>query len=661
MTKLGVPIAASRPCRVCSAPVFAEQRFCGECGAGVALEFGGDEQEAEGGVADPLVGRVVADRYRMIRCIGRGGMGVVYEVEHVHIGKRLAMKLLHGDLAGNPATIRRLRREAEAASRLSDSSTVQVFDFGTSDGLAYLVMELVEGEDLGQILRKEGRIPFARIARLVVDVCGSLAEAHSIGIVHRDLKPENVMIVRGSMGERAKVLDFGLAMLRASANQSVSRTGSIVGTPHYMAPEQIRAEDVDARADIYALGGVLYRGVVGTPPFTGESAIVVLTKHMNEAVVAPSARVPNIEPGVDAIVLRCLAKSPRDRYESVEELAADLERWLRDRGLLEESHRRDVTATNRVDAIATRRDVDSYEARLRRRGRTTTLLTIFGSVAVAVAIAFAAFQTAAPPAAPTREIEPNQTPQLATNLVRGRPLFGQLGRRMDTARGDIDVYRLVRSADASRESIRARVTAIPNIDLVLELFREGVEDPLMRVDAGGVGSEEGFAGFPIGSGSYLLVVREHWVSGRYPIENVSDSYGVEWDVVADEGELDDSVQTARHLDADVVLRGRIGWKDDVDVVCVDAGSRGRITVTPARGANVSIGAATNDALEPGALVVDAALVVDVAGDGGAETWTLPPDAANPCVRIARVEPADRSATEARSYDAPYGVLFVRTP
>ena len=317
-------LAASRTCRVCDAITFSDQAFCGECGASLDLESALPAFNSAQAVADPLVGRVLADRYRIVRCIGRGGMGVVYEVEHVHIGKRLAMKLLHGDLAGDPDTVRKLRREAEAASRLSDPSTVQVFDFGQSGGLAYLVMELVDGQDLSQVLRREGTIPFERLARIVMEVCSSLAEAHSLGIVHRDLKPENVMVVETQSGERAKVLDFGLASLRASGNQSVSRTNAIVGTPHYMAPEQIRGDVVDGRTDIYSLGALMYRALTGEPPLTGETAIVVLTRHLSVMPSPPSTIAPGIDAEVDAIVMRCLAKSKSDRFADVHELAGAL-------------------------------------------------------------------------------------------------------------------------------------------------------------------------------------------------------------------------------------------------------------------------------------------------------------------------------------------------
>ncbi|MCA9602461.1 MAG: serine/threonine protein kinase, partial [Myxococcales bacterium] len=164
-----------------------EARFCWQCGEpreGAAPDADGKP------VADPLIGRVVENRYRIVSLIARGGMGVVYKVEHVHIGKVMAMKLLHGELSGKRDVIQRFRREAEAASHLSHPNTVQIFDFGSDGGLMYLVMEYLDGDDLGVIVRRDGTVPFTRLARIGVQLAGSVGEAHAKGIVHRDLKPE---------------------------------------------------------------------------------------------------------------------------------------------------------------------------------------------------------------------------------------------------------------------------------------------------------------------------------------------------------------------------------------------------------------------------------------------------------------------------------------
>ncbi|HWZ92329.1 MAG TPA: protein kinase, partial [Polyangiaceae bacterium] len=174
-----------------------------------------DRATDPGHLADPLIGMIIAERYRIVELIGRGGMGVVYRAEHARIGKLMALKLLTGELSRDPQQVARFKREALLASKLSHPNTVQVFDFGRSDTLVYLAMELLRGEDLAKIIRREGALGVERSAKIVIQICSSLAEAHDKGIVHRDLKPENIIIVKGQSGEDVvKVLDFGLAQLR---------------------------------------------------------------------------------------------------------------------------------------------------------------------------------------------------------------------------------------------------------------------------------------------------------------------------------------------------------------------------------------------------------------------------------------------------------------
>jgi serine/threonine-protein kinase len=226
-------------CPACGRVSGSDVRFCATCG--FRFKPGDDEAEAPPGgremrdEADPLIGRTIADRYQIVELIGRGGMGVVYRVEHTRIAKAMAMKLLHGELARDKEIVRRFRREAEAVSKLDHQNTVQVFDFGRAEGMTYLVMELLPGKDLGAILQHEGTISFARMAHIAEQICASVQQAHDRGIVHRDLKPENVRILsRRDDPEFVKVLDFGLAKLRESeetARASITREGFLVGTP----------------------------------------------------------------------------------------------------------------------------------------------------------------------------------------------------------------------------------------------------------------------------------------------------------------------------------------------------------------------------------------------------------------------------------------------
>jgi eukaryotic-like serine/threonine-protein kinase len=296
-------------------------RFCGRCGSDMRRAPRGPADRADA-IPDPLLGRVIDGRYRVQVKIGQGGMGAVYKVEHLGMGKLAAMKLLHPALTADPELGRRFRREAEAVSRLSSPNTVQVFDFGESDGFMYLVMELVRGEDLGAILRRDGPLSFERARTIAIQVCEALSEAHEAGVIHRDLKPENLLISRTRDGrDLVKVLDFGLAKLRdVEELSSVTARGALVGTPFYMSPEQIRGEDLDARSDLYSLGALMYRVLTGDHPFTGSTPVAVLTQHLTEPLIPPSKRRPErkLDRIADVLVMRAMAKAREDRFPSAD-------------------------------------------------------------------------------------------------------------------------------------------------------------------------------------------------------------------------------------------------------------------------------------------------------------------------------------------------------
>src|SRR5258706_6236938 len=225
------------------------------------------------------LGKVVDGRYGVIEVIGRGGMGVVYRVEHLRMGKIAAMKVLHRDLIGDPEVVARFEREAAAISKLHHPHTVQVFDFGTAQGALYLIMEYVRGLDLAHVIQRDGPLPWSRAAPLLAQICGALQEAHELGIVHRDLKPENVLVTRSTAGrDYAKVLDFGLAKIDLPRLPTTD-TGrqQIVGTPYFMSPEQIRGDDVDVRTDIYSFGALMFEVLTGDHVFSGSTAVGVLT------------------------------------------------------------------------------------------------------------------------------------------------------------------------------------------------------------------------------------------------------------------------------------------------------------------------------------------------------------------------------------------------
>jgi eukaryotic-like serine/threonine-protein kinase len=264
--------------------------------------------------------------YRVVRKIGEGGMGAVFLGEHTLIGRRAAIKILLPELSSRRDSVDRFFNEARATTAISDPGIVQVFDFGfTGDNVAYIVMELLEGEQLDVRLARLGRLSPADALRITRQAAGSLGAAHAAGIVHRDLKPENLYMIRDPEapgGERPKILDFGIAKLGDEVPDRIrTRTGAVLGTPVYMSPEQCHgAGRVDHRADIYALGGVLFHLVTGRPPFDLHGVGALISAHLREPAVAPSSLVAPLPPGLDELVLRCLAKPPDDRFQTMAEL-----------------------------------------------------------------------------------------------------------------------------------------------------------------------------------------------------------------------------------------------------------------------------------------------------------------------------------------------------
>jgi serine/threonine-protein kinase len=263
-------------------------------------------------------------QYRVVRKIGEGGMGAVYEAQHSLIGRRAAIKVLLPELSTNREIVDRFFNEARATTSISDPGIVQVFDFGVhTDNSAYIVMEFLEGEPLDSRMKRLGRLmPFDAL-RITRQCAGSLAAAHARGIVHRDLKPENIFLVKDQEaqgGERPKILDFGIAKLNSSESRTKTRTGTMMGTPVYMSPEQCRgAGSVDHRSDIYSMGCVLYHMLTGRPPFDSEGMGELIVMHMREPPKPPSELVQGIAV-VDELVLHTLAKTPETRVQTMQDL-----------------------------------------------------------------------------------------------------------------------------------------------------------------------------------------------------------------------------------------------------------------------------------------------------------------------------------------------------
>ncbi len=556
-------------------------------------------------VADPLIGVVVADRYRIVEGLGRGGMGIVYKVEHKQIGKLLAMKLLTGELSRNPEVVRRFKHEALTASRLSSPNTVQVFDFGVSDGLTYLVMELVAGEDLGRILRAQGPMPWSRLGKVIVQVCSSLAEAHGKGIVHRDIKPENIMLLRARDGsDIAKVLDFGLAKLREGEGLSeLTSAGAIVGTPYFMSPEQVRGDPVDARSDIYSLGALMYRALTGHYPFNGPTPMSVFTRHLTEVAVPPIDRSPElaIPPGVSRMVMRMLLKNPADRFQRVEDLQVAVVEQLRAVGTSSVETLLDSGAVRKLETaqvkaavgaeLATRDEVERYERSLRRQKYGAYAFLLF--LLLGAGAAGAKYFTSRKPVFTGLETEPNDVAGDATPVPFGRTVSGYLGRRADPTRSDRDFFAIDVPAPAGGGTIattRLQLAALPNIPICALLYRPGFTTALGQYCVGRPGRDLVVPALRLEAGRYFLAVLQDMdpygaKEAPYVYENVSDTYSLSLELAertpGAETEPNDQVASAVSITPGESVTAVLGWVRDEDVFCVRVatGERARFRVT----------------------------------------------------------------------------------
>lgn len=315
-------------CQNCTTSNAETARFCAGCGA----DFGEATRQSTSRppqsalvntVTEALHESTIAGKYRIDAKVGAGGMGAVYRATRLMIGDEVAIKILHAEQS-DPKAAERFRREAQAAARLKHPNAVTIHDFGvTDDGLQYLVMDLVEGESLRRIIKQQGPLTPSASVEIINQVCAALDEAHRHGIIHRDIKPDNIIVNVSVTGLHVKVLDFGIAKLRDDTASNLTQTGSILGTPHYMSPEQCLGEELDMRSDIYSVGIVLYEMLTGLVPFNSPTSAAVVVQQVTQPPPSLRALNASLSPAVESVVLHALEKQRAARPQTASELARE--------------------------------------------------------------------------------------------------------------------------------------------------------------------------------------------------------------------------------------------------------------------------------------------------------------------------------------------------
>ena len=276
---------------------------------------------------EDMVGKIIAEKYEMLEVIGGGGMGLIYKAKHILMKRIVAIKMMHPQYVSSASNLKRFQQEAQAASALSHPNILAVFDFGlTPSGAPFLVMDFLEGTNLAEVLDEFGLLGAERATNIFAQACSGLAHAHSKGVIHRDLKPGNIMLTEfDKRKDFVKIVDFGIAKVLPTGEGEaahLTQTGEVFGSPLYMSPEQCRGRNLDIRSDIYSLGCVMYRTLTGSSPFFGQDPMECMYKQVNEVPnkffdTNPDTKIPE---ALEAIVFKCLAKEPAERYQTMNEL-----------------------------------------------------------------------------------------------------------------------------------------------------------------------------------------------------------------------------------------------------------------------------------------------------------------------------------------------------
>jgi serine/threonine-protein kinase len=553
-------------CPTCGKVLEAEPNFCPACGADLR-GLSGSADTLDGGARQTIDGR-----YRILEKLGEGGMGTVYKVEHVRMGKIAALKLLRPDHAVDKGLKGRFLQEARVVARLSHPNTVQVFDSGElDDGSLFIAMEYVPGKDLAWHLKAHGPLKQDAAIAIGIQLLSSLQEAHEAGIVHRDIKPANVMLARRrkSTVEQVKLLDFGIAKLQEAEGRK-STTGEFVGTPAYMSPEQIRGEAVDGRSDLYSLGALLFELVSGRQLFVGPTPISVLTQHTQ----TPPPRLTEVttssavSPAFEAVLLRALEKRAADRHPDAEAMRTALEALLDRRAL--PAPQLTPAPTDASERMLSREDYEGFERRLRLR-RALAPLVALAVLLGGAAVGWRALTVMGTATTSDHELEPDETPATATRIVLGQDVSGAIGAGPSAEAGDRDLFRV----EVPGGPVRITLSGVPDLNLTLELLQLEQTGRLRRLvflDEVGPGGGERLDALGTRPGTLWVRVEErafHTEPRRSPRERANMPYLLR--VEAMEGgdglelEPNDTPGTAQALTTARAVTGFLGERlEDVE-------------------------------------------------------------------------------------------------